>query len=193
MIQIDDCIVSADILTEFFACDYGVCKGACCVIGDSGAPLEDCEPGALEENYPCYSQLMSAKGRETVEKCGFAVVDRDGDLVTPLVPHTEECAYSGFDREGNCFCTVERCWMRGNGTFRKPISCWLYPIRVSQLGSGMRALNLHRWDICKCAFEKGRREHVRVYEFLKDPIIRYFGEEFYDMLESAASSLFAAK
>ena len=98
MIQIDDCIVSADILTEFFACDYGVCKGACCVIGDSGAPLEDCEPGALEENYPCYSQLMSAKGRETVEKCGFAVVDRDGDLVTPLVPHTEECAYSGFDR-----------------------------------------------------------------------------------------------
>ena len=168
IVQIGDCLVSAEIFTEYFACDYEVCKGACCVVGDSGAPLEDSETEALRKNYRFYSRLMSEKGRAVVDKSGFSVVDADGDLVTPLVPDTEECVYSSFDGKGKCFCSVERCWMSGDGDFRKPISCWLYPIRVSVLGSGLTALNLHRWEICKCAFEKGRKEGIRVYEFLKE-------------------------
>ena len=189
IIQIDDCLVSSEILTEYFACDYAACKGECCVIGDSGAPLEESEPEALEKNYREYSPLMSVKGREVAEKSGFSMTDADGDLVTPLVPGSEECIFSDFDRDGNCFCTVERCWMKGCGDFRKPISCRLYPIRVSVLGSGLTALNLHRWDICRCAFEKGDKEGIRVYEFLKDPITAYFGEDFYTELEETAAVL----
>ena len=192
MVIIGDKIISSEIFTEYFACDYGTCKGVCCVAGDSGAPLDESEPAALAENYAAYSELMSVKGRETVDGTGFSVIDSDGDLVTPLVPGSEECVYSNFDGDGNCFCTVERCWMNGKGTFRKPISCWLYPIRVSVLGNGMRALNLHRWDICRDAFAKGRREKVRVFEFLREPLEHFFGKEFYSALEEA-SRIFTAR
>lgn len=189
IIQIDDCLVSSEILTEYFSCDYEKCKGCCCIIGDSGAPLEECETEALEKNYDVYSGEMQEAGRAAVADKGFFEVDVDGDLVTPLVPGSEECAFSHFDGNGNCFCAVERCWLRGEGDFRKPISCWLYPIRVSNLSNGMRALNLHRWDICKDAFEKGRKEKVRVYQFLREPIERYFGEDFFEALDRAAKML----
>ncbi len=189
IIQIDDCLVSSEILTEYFACDYGVCKGCCCVIGDSGAPLDESEPEAIEKNYSLFSGTMTEEGRAAVASKGFFEVDRDGDLVTPLVPETEECAYCNFDEDGGCFCTMERKWFKGEGDFRKPISCWLYPIRVSTLSNGMRALNLHRWDICKDAFAKGKRENIRVYEFLKEPIERYFGPEFYQALQQCAERL----
>ena len=189
IIQIDDCLVSDEILTEYFACDYGKCKGCCCVIGDSGAPMEECEPAAIEKNYHIFSPLMSDNGRKTVEKKGFFEIDIDGDMVTPLVPGTEECAYMLSDENGNCFCSMERCWFQGQGDFRKPISCWLYPIRVSLLRNGTRALNLHRWEICRDAFIKGRNENIKVYQFLKEPIILYFGEEFYEALDEVAKSI----
>lgn len=186
IIQIDDCLISSEILTEYFACDYEKCKGCCCIIGDSGAPLEECEVPALEKNYSVYSPLMQEKGRAAVADKGFFEIDTDGDMVTPLVPCTEECAYTHFDKEGNCFCAVERAWFDGKGDFRKPVSCWLYPIRISSLSNGMRALNLHRWEICKDAFAKGKKEGTKVYRFLKEPIERYFGEEFYEQLCEAA-------
>ena len=110
-------------------------------------------------------------------------------MVTPLVPGSEECAYTLFDEEGNCFCSMERCWFQGKGDFRKPISCWLYPIRITQLSNGTRALNLHRWHICQDAFAKGKKEKVRVYEFLREPIERYFGEEFYQAMCAAAKRI----
>lgn len=189
IIQIDDCLVSEEILTEYFSCDYGKCKGCCCVIGDSGAPMEECEAVAIEKNYSIFSPLMQEEGRAAVAAKGFFEIDSDGDMVTPLVPGSEECAYTMFDEDGNCFCTMERCWFQGKGDFRKPISCWLYPIRITELSNGTRALNLHRWDICKDAFEKGKKEKVRVYEFLREPIERYFGEEFYSALCEAARML----
>lgn len=189
IIQIDDCLVSEEILTEYFSCDYGKCKGCCCVIGDSGAPMEECEAVAIEKNYKIFSPLMQEEGRAAVAAKGFFEIDSDGDMVTPLVPGSEECAYTMFDEEGNCFCTMERCWFQGKGDFRKPISCWLYPIRITNLSNGTRALNLHRWDICKDAFEKGKKEKVRVYEFLREPIERFFGEEFYSALCEAAKRL----
>ena len=189
IIQIDDCLVSSEILTEYFACDYENCKGCCCIIGDSGAPLEDCEAGAIEKNYPVFSPLMRQEGRDKVKQSGFFEIDVDGDMVTPLVPGSEECAYAHFDDNGNCFCSMEKCWFQGKGDFRKPVSCWLYPIRITVLRSGLRALNLHRWDICKDAFIKGRKEKVRVFEFLREPIERYFGEDFYSALSEASRML----
>ncbi len=189
IIQIDDCLVSSEILTEYFACDYEKCKGCCCVIGDSGAPLEESEPEAIEKNYHIFSPLMRDEGRAAVADKGFFEIDVDGDMVTPLVPESEECAYTCFDGKGNCFCSMERCWSKGEGDFRKPISCWLYPIRISVLSNGMRALNLHRWEICRDAFARGRKEKIRVYEFLREPVERYFGEEFYNVLSEAAEML----
>ena len=189
IIEIDDCLVSEEILTEYYACDYEKCKGCCCIIGDSGAPLEEIEAEAIEKNYEIFSPIMSEEGRAAVASKGFFEIDRDGDMVTPLVPGSEECAFTHFDEEGNCFCAMERCWFQGNGDFRKPISCWLYPIRITQLRNGMRALNLHRWHICKDAFEKGKKEKIRVYEFLREPIERYFGEDFYEALAEAAKML----
>ena len=189
IIQIGDCLVSTDILTGYFACDYATCKGACCIIGDSGAPLEECEAGAIEKNYPVFSPQMRQAGRDKVAQSGFFEIDVDGDMVTPLVPGSEECAYSHFDGDGNCFCSIEKCWFRGETDFRKPISCWLYPIRISLLSNGLRALNLHRWDICRDAFIKGRKEKVRVFEFLREPIEHYFGKDFYSALSEASRML----
>ena len=186
IIQIDDCLVSDEIITEYFACDYEKCKGCCCIIGDSGAPLEESEVEAIEKNYSIFSPDMQEKGRAVVDKTGFFEVDIDGDIVTPLVPGSEECAYCHFDDDGNCLCSMEKCWFQGKGDFRKPISCWLYPIRITKLSNGMRALNLHRWHICQDAFARGKKEKIRVYEFLREPIIRYFGEDFYEALEEAA-------
>lgn len=192
IIQIDDCLVSEEILTEYFSCDYGKCKGCCCIVGDSGAPLEESEPEAIEKNYPVFSQEMRQPGRDKVAESGFFEIDTDGDIVTPLVPGSEECVYTHFDDNGNCFCSMEKCCFQGKTDFRKPVSCWLYPIRITELSNGLRALNLHRWDICKDAFIKGRKEKVRVFEFLREPIIRYFGEDFYSAL-SEASRIFNAR
>ena len=189
IIQIDDCLVSEEILTEYFACDYEKCRGCCCIIGDSGAPLEECEAGAIEKNYPVFSPQMRQAGRDKVAQSGFFEIDVDGDMVTPLVLGSEECAYSHFDGDGNCFCSIEKCWFRGETDFRKPISCWLYPIRISLLSNGLRALNLHRWDICRDAFIKGRKEKVRVFEFLREPIEHYFGKDFYSALSEASRML----
>lgn len=189
IIQIGDILVSEDVVTECFACDYAVCKGCCCIIGDSGAPLEESELEPLEENYPIYSKLMRPQGRAQIDKEGFFSIDRDGDIVTPVVDQTEECAYTTFDEAGNCFCSIERCFFQGECKFRKPQSCWLYPIRVTKLTGGGQALNLHRWGICKDAYEKGRREGIRVYQFLRDPLISVFGQDFYDALSYAAKKI----
>ena len=135
---------------------------------------------------------MRAEGRRTIEEKGFFEVDRDGDLVTPVVPGSEECAYCHFDEAGKCFCAIERQFCRGLLRWRKPVSCSLYPIRVVELGGGRKGLNLHRWAICTDAYEKGRREGIRVYEFLRGPLTETFGEEFYSALSAAAKMVIAA-
>ena len=184
IIQIGDVLVSEDVVCEFFACDYPVCKGACCIVGDSGAPLEEEEIPALERNYPSFCSLMSDAGCTAAESSGFFAVDREGDLVTPLVPGTEECAYCRFEGD-NCLCAIEKAGLT------KPISCALYPIRVKKFKGGGMALNLHRWHICNCAFERGKREGIRVYQFLREPLIRRFGPEFYEALSAAAEHVIA--
>ena len=188
IVEIGDVLISEEVILEYFACDYPVCKGQCCIIGESGAPLKEEELEPIEANYDVFSPLMRPEGRQAVEEKGFFEIDRDGDLVTPLVPGSEECAFSLFEN-GNCFCSMERQYFAGVCSFRKPISCQLYPIRVKELGAGRLGLNLPRWDICRCAFEKGRREGIRVYQFLKEPLVRAFGEEFYEALCVAAEKV----
>ncbi len=186
IVQIGDVLVSEEVVTEYFACDYPVCKGVCCIIGDSGAPLEEEEPVELEEHYSEYSGLMRPAGRSQVSKDGFFVIDRDGDIVTPTVDGTGECAYTTFDESGNCLCSIEKCFFAGKCSFRKPRSCRLYPIRVTKLSNGGQALNLHRWHLCKDAYEKGKREGIRVYEFLREPLTEIYGKDFYEALCAAA-------
>lgn len=185
LIVIDDKIVSSEILTEYFACDYEQCGGACCVIGDSGAPLLEEELEKIEKNYDSFSPLMCTEGLDTIDKKGFFEIDIEGDCVTPLVGEGEECAYCIHDDCGNNFCAMERSFCQGKSKFRKPISCWLYPIRVSKLSSGMTALNLHRWNICQAAFIKGKQEKIPVFRFVKEPLIAAFGKDFYEALEAA--------
>ena len=183
IIQIGDILVSEDVVMEFFACDYPVCRGACCIEGDSGAPLDEAELETLERDYPAYSGYMSAEGRAAVDAKGFFEVDRDDDIVTPLVDGSCECAFCHFGAAGECLCAIE---MAGR---TKPVSCSLYPIRVTKLTGGGLALNVHHWDICKPAFEKGAREGIRVYQFLKNPLTKAFGEDFYTALDAAAKHL----
>ena len=189
--EIGDCLVSEEVITEYFACDYGKCKGCCCIIGASGAPLDEKEVELIEGAYPEFSPLMSEAGRKVIEEKGFFEVDVDGDVVTPLCPGSEACAYTQIDGKGNCFCAMEKSWFAGRKGFRKPASCWLYPIRVTEFSDGRHGLNLHRWNICKDAFELGRQKKIRVYEFLREPLISVYGEEFYSALSFAASKFLA--
>jgi len=183
IIQIGDILVSEDVVTEYFACDYEACKGVCCIEGDSGAPMEEEEIETVERDYPRFSALMSPAGREAAESSGFFEVDRDGDIVTPLVRGSCECAFCHFGPSGEALCAIE---MAG---CRKPVSCSLYPIRVTKLTGGSLALNVHHWEICRPAFEKGRRENVRVYQFLRKPLTDSYGEEFWSALDEAARHL----
>lgn len=184
MIEIDGKIIASDLLTEQFCCDLAVCKGECCVEGDSGAPLEIEEVDELENEYPNYKPYMTPEGIEAVESQGFMVVDVDGDYTTPLIDGAE-CAYS-FKENGITFCAIERAYREGKCSFLKPISCHLYPIRVKHFATGDYGLNIHRWNICKCAFDCGKREGVKLYKAMREPLVRRFGEEFYEALCQAA-------
>lgn len=193
IVEIGDILVSEDVILEYFACDYAACKGACCIVGESGAPLGEEELEPLEAAYDAFSPLMSDKGRAAVAAKGFFEIDRDGDIVTPLVEGGEECAFCHFAADGACMCSIERQFEKGLCRFRKPISCSLYPIRVAQLGGGRIGLNLHRWDICRAAYEKGRREGIRVYQFLRGPLTEAYGADFYEALEAAANLVISSQ
>ena len=173
MIEIDDKIVSLDLLRECFACDLSRCKGICCVEGNAGAPLEIEEVATLEAQYETYKPYMTPEGIAAVERQGFMVVDDEGDYTTPLVGDAE-CAYS---------------YTENGVTLRKPISCHLYPIRVVRFSNGSLGLNYHRWEVCRPAVECGRRLGIPVYKALREPIVRRFGEEFYRALEAAEEFL----
>lgn len=185
MIEIDDKIVSTDLLTDCFACDLSLCKGICCVEGNAGAPLEMEEVDLIEEEWENFRPYMTPEGIAAIEQQGFMVVDADGDYTTPLV-NDAECAYS-FEENGITFCAIERAWREGKCGFQKPISCHLYPIRVAHFSNGTIGLNYHRWSVCRSAVECGRKLGIPIYQSLKEPIIRAYGEEFYHRLEEAAN------
>ena len=187
IIEIDDILVSSDIFTEEFCCDLDACKGTCCVEGDAGAPVTLDEIGRIEDALDTVWDDMSASAQAVVDKQGVAYTDRDGDLVTSIVGG-KDCVFTCY--EGDCcLCALERAYRSGKTGFCKPISCALYPIREKRLGNGMIALNYNRWDVCRDAVKKGRELHLPVYKFLKEPLIRRFGAEFYEKLCEAGKQI----
>jgi len=183
MIEIDGKIISRDIFEKKFVCDLNACKGACCVEGDAGAPLEDEEVNQLEVALEDIKPFMRKEGIEAVEKEGVFYMDVDNEPVTMLVKG-KECAFVYFDDQGITKCAIETANRAGKTKVNKPISCHLYPIRVSKLSIG-DALNYHEWPICKPACDCGDKLNVKVFRFLKAPLIRKFGEEFYEQMEIA--------
>lgn len=187
MIQIDDKIISLDLYTARFCCDLRACRGECCVEGNAGAPLDSEEIALLEGEWDAYAPYMTPEGRRAVEEQGVAVVDEDGDLTTPLVDGAE-CAYTIVEN-GVTWCAIEKAWSEGKTPFRKPISCHLYPIRLVQLSGGLTGLQYHRWEVCRAAEVLGRQKGEPLYRTLREPIIRRFGEAFYNEMESCEEEL----
>lgn len=184
IISIEDVLVSSEILNEYFACNLSLCSGQCCIVGESGAPLDEEEIALLRDEYNNYAPYMTFIGREAVNKQGVAIIDGDGDWVTPLVKEEGECAYCR-PSASLCSCAIEYAFFQGKTSIRKPISCWLYPIRVVKLSASW-ALNYHKWRPCTSAREYGLAKGILLYRFLKDPLIAKFGEVFYKELESIA-------
>lgn len=186
MLIVEDKLVSEEILDVEFVCDLNACKGACCVQGDSGAPLSEEEANLLEDEIDYIRPYLSETGSASIEEQGVFVVDEDGDLVTPLI-EGKECAYTVFDEKGNALCGIEKAWKAGKTNFRKPISCHLYPIRVAELKE-YTALNYHKWQICEPACKCGTKLKVPVYVFLKEALVRAYGEAWYKELDIAAKA-----
>ena len=187
MIEIDGRIVVTVLLSGRFCCDLGRCHGMCCVEGNAGAPLDEEELKVLEREYPRFRDDMTPEGRREAEHQGLYVIDEEGDYTTPLIGDAD-CIYA-YREGGVTLCAIEKAWRAGRTSFRKPVSCHLYPIRVTRFGDGSEGLNYHRWEVCAPARELGRRQGVRVYEALREAIVRRFGEAFYDEMKAAADYL----
>lgn len=184
IIEIDNVLVSTDIFTEYFCCDLDACKGICCVEGDAGAPVTIDEIAGIEDAIDTVWDDLSATAQAVIDKQGVAYTDRDGDLVTSIVGG-KDCVFTCYEK-GCCLCALERAWRAGKTAFCKPISCALYPIREKKLSNGMVALNYNRWDVCHDAVKKGNELRLPVYRFLREPLVRRFGEDFYQQLCDAA-------
>ena len=187
MIQIDNVVVSFDVFREKFLCTLDACKGECCIEGDAGAPVELEEVAKLEEALPAIWDELSPEARKVIEEQGVVYTDQEGDLVTSIV-NNKDCVFTCYDEKGCCYCAIEKAYRAGKVDFYKPVSCHLYPIRVGNYGS-YKAVNYHRWDVCKAAVLLGRKENLPVYKFLKEPLIRKFGKAWYEELELTAREL----
>lgn len=184
MIQIDDKLISLDVVEKFFCCDINSCLGQCCIDGDAGAPITEEEKKKIEELLPQLRQYLSPQALEIIDKQGVSYIDEDGDLVTSIV-NGQDCVFTTYAPGGLCLCAIEKLYREGKTDFKKPISCHLYPIRATEY-STFTALNYHRWKICKPACALGKKLNMRVYEALKEPLIRAYGERWYEELELTA-------
>lgn len=185
MIILNDVLIDEDLFLEKFVCDLSVCKGCCCVEGDLGAPVDPKEYDELERNYEAAKQYMSAENIKAVEEQGLVEIDPDGDPCTTLGP-SKECAFVTH-KDGMLMCAYERAFLEGKTKWRKPVSCYLYPIRIDQVGP-FKAMKFHRWDICNCAIANGSKLGVPVYKFLEGPITEAFGADFYAQLCEVAEA-----
>ena len=164
MVQIDDVVVSLDVLREKFLCDLSACGGACCVWNE-----------------------LSTEAQAVIDRQGVAYVDEEGDLVTSIV-NGKDCVFTCYDEKGCCYCAIEKAFREGKTGFYKPVSCHLYPVRIGDYGP-YKAVNYHRWDVCKAAVLRGQQADMPLYRFLKEPLIRKFGEAWYAELEAAVEEL----
>ena len=184
ILEVGGVLLSSDILTERFCCDLDVCGGACCIEGDAGAPVSLDEIGEIEASLDAAWPMMSASAQAVVDRQGVAYTDSEGELVTSIV-NGKDCVFTVYE-EGCCLCALEKACHQGKSRFVKPISCALYPIREKRFADGLVGLNYHRWAICEGARKKGLDLNLPLYRFLRQPLIRRFGEEWYHELEEVA-------
>ncbi|MDP4602137.1 MAG: DUF3109 family protein [Schleiferiaceae bacterium] len=178
MVEVGKTIVAESVFSNAFVCDLTACKGACCIEGDSGAPLSDDECAVLDSIQAAVDPYLNEEGRAALAREGAWVTDVDGEKVTPLVAPGGACAYVVFDDRGTALCAIEQAHQDGAVSFKKPLSCHLYPIRVTRYRS-YDALNYHRWSVCAPACQLGESLKVPIYKFLKEPLIRAYGEAWY--------------
>lgn len=188
MIIVQDKLVSDDLVEQQFVCNLAACKGACCWEGDYGAPLDEAELAVLDAIYDRVKPFLSPAGIDVIEREGkYLRFEQTDEWVTPLI-NNGPCAYMTYDALGIAKCGIEQAWKAGAVDFQKPVSCHLYPVRVEKNEDlGFEALNYHEWDICSAACSLGKKEKVPVFRFVKDALIRKYGEAFYEELEGAAS------
>ncbi len=186
MFQLGKTIVSEDILEKEFVCNLSACKGACCIGGDAGAPLNEDETVILDDIYPMVKPFLRPEGIAAIEAQGTWIVGTDGTLETPLIDN-KDCAYVIFDGS-TALCGIEQAYNQGLIGWKKPVSCHLYPIRVKDF-SEFAAVNYDRWEICDDACSLGKELEVPVYKFVKEALIRRFGADWYSELEKVAAEL----
>jgi len=201
IIQVGDVLLSSEILTEKFCCDLSVCKGQCCVEGDAGAPVTLDEIAEIEDCLDVVWGDLSASAQAVIDKQGVAYTDKEGDLVTSIV-RGKDCVFTYYDNIDDfdthlpvhdcCLCALEKAFRAGKTRFCKPVSCALYPIREKRLGNDLVGLNYNRWEVCKMAVAKGIEKDVRLYQFLREPLIRRFGEAWYQELLEVTRFLLAS-
>lgn len=184
MLEIQNTLVSLDLIERFFCCDLDKCLGECCIEGDAGAPITEDERQQIEAILPEIFDELSPAAQREIRENGVAYIDQEGDLVTSIVDG-RNCVFTCFEPGGMCHCAIERAYRQGRINFYKPISCHLYPIRLKEYAD-FTAVNLHRWKICRCAEVLGRKLGLRAYQFLKEPLIRRFGQAWYDELALTA-------
>ncbi|MBR1877382.1 MAG: DUF3109 family protein [Paludibacteraceae bacterium] len=185
MFIIGDTLVSLDVLEKEFCCDLDKCRGCCCIEGDAGCPVTDEELAKIEQLLPSLLPHMTLEAREVVAKQGLSYLDPSGEQVLSIV-NGKDCIFARTDHNGWCYCLIEKhspslCGEGKGGVFPKPVSCHLYPIRLTQIGDRV-GVEYHRWDICHCGRVLGKKNHIPLYRFLREPLIRRFGEEWYNEL-----------
>lgn len=180
MLQIQDTLVTLDVVERFFCCDLDKCLGECCIEGDAGAPISEEERAEIERVLPDVWDYLLPAAKKAIEEEGVAYRDIEGDLVTQIV-EGKNCVFSCYGADGMCLCAFEKAFREGKIDFYKPVSCHLYPLRIKEYPT-FTAVNYHRWKICKCAEVLGRAKGIRVYQFLREPLVRRFGKDWYDEL-----------
>ena len=185
MFQLGKTIVSEDILEKEFVCNLAACKGVCCVAGEAGAPLDEDELKQLMDVYPKVKSLLRPEGIDAIEDQGLFITV-NGEYETTLV-NGKECAYAIFDKDNNAKCAIEQAWEKGLVDWKKPLSCHLYPVRITSY-SEFAAVNYHHWPICEDACSFGKKLQVPVYKFVKDALVRKFGSDWYAELEKIAEN-----
>jgi hypothetical protein len=183
MFQLDKTIVSEEIFERDFVCNLSACKGACCVDGDAGAPLDKVETEILEKIYPLVKPYLRKVGIEAIEAQGTFIIGEDGEFETPLI-NGKDCAYVMFDGQ-TALCGIEQAYNEGIIDWKKPVSCHLYPVRVKEYAD-FAAVNYHKWHICSDACELGKELQVPVYQFVKEALVRKFGMQWYEELDKVA-------
>jgi hypothetical protein len=186
LIELGDKIISTQIFEKKFVCDLNQCKGACCVEGDAGAPLNWEEVKIIQQDLEKIKPFMRQEGIEVVEKSDIFYLDQEKEPVTSLV-NEKECVFVQFEN-GIAKCAIEQANKSGITSFKKPISCHLYPIRIKNFNE-YTAINYEEWNICKPACSCGDKLDVSVFKFLKEPLIRAFGTEFFEELDQVSKEI----